>query len=71
MDLCKLQSNKAKHVAFSLQKLQASSFTSDCASSLSWWGNRRSNPPPWISIDSPRMDPAIAEHSMCQPGRPC
>ena len=27
-------------------------------------------PPPWISNVSPRMFSAIAEHSMCQPGRP-
>ena len=27
-------------------------------------------PPPWISNDSPSMFSAIAEHSMCQPGRP-
>lgn len=47
------------------------SLTSDWASSLSWWGNLRSTPPVWMSIDSPRMLLAITEHSMCQPGRPC
>lgn len=46
------------------------SHTSDWANSLSWWGKRRSNPPPWMSMDSPRMEPAMAEHSICQPGLP-
>ena len=27
-------------------------------------------PPPWISKTGPRCSTAIAEHSMCQPGRP-
>lgn len=45
--------------------------TSDWANSLSWWGNRRSKPPPWMSMDSPRTEPAMAEHSICQPGLPC
>lgn len=45
--------------------------TSDWANSLSWWGNRRSNPPPWMSMDSPKIEPAMAEHSICQPGLPC
>ena len=27
-------------------------------------------PPPWMSKCSPRISRAIAEHSMCQPGRP-
>ncbi len=44
--------------------------TSDCASSLSWWGNLRSNPPECMSMDSPRMADAMTEHSMCHPGRP-
>ncbi len=42
----------------------------DWASSFSWCGKRRSSPPPWMSKDGPRYLPAIAEHSMCQPGRP-
>ena len=42
----------------------------DWASSFSWCGKRRSRPPPWMSNSSPRYLPAIAEHSMCQPGRP-
>ena len=42
----------------------------DCASSFSWCGKRRSTPPPWISNAGPRNFSAIAEHSMCQPGRP-
>src|SRR5699024_7963366 len=42
----------------------------DCASSFSWCGNRRSKPPPWISKWRPKYLVAIAEHSMCQPGRP-
>ena len=41
-----------------------------CAISFSWWGKMRSAPPPWMSICSPRAFIAIAEHSMCQPGRP-
>ena len=43
---------------------------SDCAISFSWCGNTRSRPPPWISKLGPRYFSAIAEHSMCQPGRP-
>ena len=42
----------------------------DCACSFSWCGNCRSMPPPWMSNAAPRYLPAIAEHSMCQPGRP-
>ena len=42
----------------------------DWASSFSWCGKRRSRPPPWISNSGPRCFSAIAEHSMCQPGRP-
>src|SRR5581483_2901476 len=42
----------------------------DCASSFSWWGKTRSSPPPWISNAGPKASSAIAEHSMCQPGRP-
>src|SRR5258708_12104224 len=41
-----------------------------CASSFSWCGNTRSMPPPWMSNCSPRCFHAIAEHSICQPGRP-
>ena len=40
----------------------------DCACSFSWCGKRRSTPPPWMSKALPRYLPAIAEHSMCQPG---
>src|ERR1044072_2187726 len=42
----------------------------DWASSFSWWGKRRSRPPPWMSNSGPRYLPTIAEHSRCQPGRP-
>ena len=42
----------------------------DCASSFSWCGNRRSSPPPWMSKFDPRYFVDMAEHSMCQPGRP-
>src|SRR5947208_1232953 len=42
----------------------------DCAISFSWCGKTRSMPPPWISNVSPRCFHDIAEHSMCQPGRP-
>ena len=42
----------------------------DCAISFSWWGNCRSIPPPWMSKLSPRSSWLMAEHSMCQPGRP-
>ena len=41
-----------------------------CAISFSWCGKTRSMPPPWMSKSSPRSSSAIAEHSMCQPGRP-
>ena len=41
-----------------------------CAASFSWWGKTRSMPPPWISKPTPSSSSAIAEHSMCQPGRP-
>ncbi len=40
------------------------------AASFSWWGKSRSEPPPWMSKPTPRSSSAIAEHSMCQPGRP-
>ena len=40
------------------------------AASFSWWGKMRSEPPPWISNPTPSSFSAIAEHSMCQPGRP-
>ena len=40
----------------------------DWACSFSWWGKRRSTPPPWMSKAAPRYFSAIAEHSMCQPG---
>src|SRR3954469_18546941 len=42
----------------------------DWACSFSWWGKRRSTPPPWMSNEPPRYLLAIAEHSMCHPGRP-
>ena len=42
----------------------------DCATSFSWCGKTRSSPPPWISNAGPKISSAIAEHSMCQPGRP-
>ena len=41
-----------------------------CAASFSWCGKTRSMPPPWTSKSTPRYCSAIAEHSMCQPGRP-
>ena len=43
---------------------------SDCARSFSWCGKTRSSPPPWIQNSGPSSFAAIAEHSMCQPGRP-
>src|SRR5688572_17219740 len=43
---------------------------SDCASSFSWCGNIRSIPPPCMSNVCPRYFIDMAEHSMCQPGRP-
>ncbi len=43
---------------------------SDCARSFSWCGKIRSRPPPCTSKSSPSCARAIAEHSMCQPGRP-
>src|SRR6476661_4995214 len=42
----------------------------DCAISFSWCGKTRSMPPPWMSKVSPSSAADIAEHSMCQPGRP-
>ena len=42
----------------------------DWAISFSWCGKTRSMPPPWMSNTSPRCCQLIAEHSMCQPGRP-
>lgn len=35
------------------------------AISLSWCGKERSIPPEWISILSPSLSTAIAEHSIC------
>ena len=43
---------------------------SDWAISHEWCGKTRSSPPPCRSSVSPRYFIAIAEHSMCQPGRP-
>ncbi len=40
------------------------------ATSFSWWGKTRSEPPPWTAKSMPSSASAIAEHSMCQPGRP-
>ena len=40
------------------------------AASFSWWGKVRSLPPPWTAKPTPSSSSAIAEHSMCQPGRP-
>ena len=40
------------------------------AISFSWCGKTRSMPPPWMSKSAPRSFSPIAEHSMCQPGRP-
>ena len=41
-----------------------------CAASFSWCGKVRSLPPLWISNPTPSTSSAIAEHSICQPGRP-
>ena len=41
-----------------------------CAISFSWCGKIRSSPPACRSKVSPRYFMLIAEHSMCQPGRP-
>src|SRR5262249_7090389 len=41
-----------------------------CAISFSWCGNCRSQPPPWMSNGAPSSRHDIAEHSICQPGRP-
>jgi hypothetical protein len=43
---------------------------SDWAISFSWWGKMLSTPPQWMSRLSPSRAMLIAEHSMCQPGRP-
>ena len=43
---------------------------SDCAISFSWCGKIRSRPPPCSANSRPSHRSAIAEHSMCQPGRP-
>ena len=42
----------------------------DWATSFSWWGKIRSRPPPCTSNRGPSSFSAIAEHSMCHPGRP-
>ena len=42
----------------------------DCAISFSWWGKIRSRPPPCTANSRPSSFSAIAEHSMCQAGRP-
>mmetsp|Transcript_20993 Transcript_20993/g.65938 ORF Transcript_20993/g.65938 Transcript_20993/m.65938 type:complete len:285 (-) Transcript_20993:20-874(-) len=41
-----------------------------CAISFSWCGNAKSTPPACKSNVSPNAARVIAEHSMCQPGRP-
>ena len=40
------------------------------AISFSWCGKTRSRPPPWMSKVRPSRRRLMAEHSMCQPGRP-
>ena len=40
------------------------------ARSFSWWGKRRSCPPPCRSKPSPSRSRLITTHSECQPGRP-
>ena len=40
------------------------------AISFSWWGKMRSSPPPWMSSGRGMYFSLMAEHSMCQPGRP-
>src|ERR1700736_6425303 len=40
------------------------------AASFSWWGNTRSEPPPWMSMPTPSRLSAIRERSLCQPGGP-
>src|SRR5699024_3107382 len=40
------------------------------AAENSWCGDARSRPPPWMSKSMPSRLRAVAEHSMCQPGRP-
>ena len=47
-----------------------SSTHSLCATSLVWWIRTWSMPPVWMSKRSPRYLVAMAEHSMCQPGKP-
>src|SRR5579863_633940 len=42
----------------------------DCAISFSWCGNFKSSPPPCRSKYPPSKLVDMAEHSMCQPGRP-
>src|SRR5690606_36930710 len=42
----------------------------DWAISLVWCVAARSMPPPWMSNCSPRYLLLIAEHSICQPGKP-
>ena len=58
------------HALCSQYDANASPAARDWACSFSWWGKRRSTPPPWMSKAAPRYLRAIAEHSMCQPGRP-
>ena len=40
------------------------------ATSLVWWMRTWSIPPVWMSKRLPRYLVAMAEHSMCQPGKP-
>src|SRR3989344_3759283 len=40
------------------------------AISFGWWILFKSSPPAWISSWSPKYFILIAEHSMCQPGKP-
>src|SRR4026209_1655982 len=42
----------------------------DWAVSFSWCGQTRAMRPPWMSKVLPRCFHDMAEHSMCQPGRP-
>ncbi len=53
-----------------MRAMQSPCAPSDWAISFSWWGKTRSMPPPCTEKHWPRAPSAIAEHSMCQPGRP-